>query len=290
MSAAPLGPIEIFRAGTFTPMSGKTATITENDLRRIAETYDPVNSPAPVVIGHPETDAPAYAWVDRLYVEGGKLKATVKETVAQFADFVKQGLYKRVSISLFLPDSSANPKPGEFYLKHVGFLGAAAPAVPGLKPVQFSNGANDCIEFAHDIRGIGAFASTDDELKALRKQVAEQEMERFITEGRLLPAFKAEAIDFAASLDASETISFADGENTTRREWFMSFLSRQPKVISFGRHDLGNGPLGEGSHPLTVPDGFTVDPRQSELYARARQIEREKGISFADAVELATGR
>ena len=29
--------------------------------------------------------------------------------------------------------------PGKWYLRHVGFLGAAAPAVKGLKPVEFAD-------------------------------------------------------------------------------------------------------------------------------------------------------
>ncbi|WP_386259669.1 hypothetical protein [Tabrizicola soli] len=185
------GPIEVFRTGTFQPMGGTAQTITEASLRQIAATYDRELAQAPVVIGHPEIDAPAFGWVESLYVEGGILKATLQDTVAEFAEVVRNGRYKRVSISLFLPSSSANPKPGTFYLKHVGFLGAAAPAVPGLKPVKFHGGTGDSLIFSQDRPGAASFAQND-KLMRLRRQVREQEVEKLIGEGRVLLVFKDE--------------------------------------------------------------------------------------------------
>lgn len=215
------GPIEVFRAGNFTDMTGSVQNISEEALGQIAGNYDRDLSPAPVVIGHPQTDMPAFGWIETLYVERGVLKATLEDTVSEFADAVKAGRYKKVSISLFLPSSSANPKPGTLYLKHVGFLGAAAPAVPGLKPVKFAGGDADSLPFYQGEFAAADFAA-DDELSRLRRAVREQEVERLISEGRVLPAFKAEVIAFAASLDDSEIVSFSEGQTATRKDWFMS--------------------------------------------------------------------
>jgi hypothetical protein len=281
------GPIEVFRTGTFQPMGGEAQTITETNLREIAEAYDRELAPAPVVIGHPETDAPAFGWVEHLYVEGGILKATLQDTVSEFADVVKEGRYKRVSISLFLPRSTANPKPGRFYLKHVGFLGAAAPAVPGLKPVKFHGGTEDSLTFSQ-VKPGGASVAQEGELVRLRRQVREQELERLIGEGRVLPAFKEEVLSFAASLDDSETVSFSDrGEAVTRKDWFMSYLARQPQVVSFGELDLGtdpmDGPPVRQKH--NVPDGYKVDRKNEGMFFAAQRIAREQGISFANAID-----
>jgi hypothetical protein len=46
--------------------------------------------------------------------------------------------FNRISASFFLPDAPNNPVRGAYYLRHVGFLGAAAPAVKGLRKPQFS--------------------------------------------------------------------------------------------------------------------------------------------------------
>lgn len=282
------GPIEVFRAGTFQPMGGQTQTITEANLRDIAASYDKELDPAPVVIGHPEIDAPAFGWVDRLFVEAGILKATLQDTVSEFADMVKAGRYKRVSISLFLPKSPANPKPGNFYLKHVGFLGAAAPAVPGLIPVKFSGGVQDYMTFSQDKPGDLAFAQND-ELARLRRQVREAEIEKLIDQGRVLPLFKNEIVAFAASLDDSETVSFSEnGQASTRKDWFLSYLARQPQVVSFGEMDLGDDPFGGVAprSPHNVPDGYTIDRRNDAIYSAATSMAREKGVSFTEAVDM----
>jgi len=275
------GPIEVFRAGTFSPMSGDAQTITASNLREIAASYDKGLHPAPIVIGHPHTDTPAFGWVESLFVQDGVLKATLEETAPAFVEMVKAGRYKRVSISLFRPKADNNPKPGGFYLKHVGFLGAAAPAVPGLKPVKFSSGAVDCYQANL------AYASGD-ELARLRRQVREGEVEKLISEGRVLPAFKEEVIAFAASLDDAETVSFAEGKATTRKDWFLSYLARQPKVVSFGAMDLGSGSFDTQPRPGAhkVPDGYQADRRNDAVLHAAREMSRTKGVNFTDAVDL----
>ncbi|WP_275789665.1 hypothetical protein [Pararhizobium gei] len=286
MKTGSYGPIEVFRAGTFSPVEGQTTTITELELQKIASSYDPETAPAPIVIGHPAMDAPAYGWVERLYVEGGKLKAMLKDTVAEFADMVKAKRYTRVSMSLFLPNSPANPKPGEMYIKHIGFLGAAAPAVAGLKPVEFSGGVEGTVSFAQDVLD---FAFVQDENKALKQRLNALELEGLINDGRVLPVFKSEILSFAASLDESETLSFADGRPETRRGWFLSYLARQPKVVSFGAMNIGDGPLA-GDLPvakIAVPEGYEVDEGKSELYRRARELEARENISFAAALDMA---
>ncbi|TCO74284.1 hypothetical protein [Rhodovulum euryhalinum] len=286
--AGKFGPVEVFRAGSFTDMTGGRQTINEATLREIASGYDREAAPAPVVIGHPQTDTPAFGWVEALYVERGVLKATLEQTAAEFADAVKAGRFKKVSISLFLPNAAANPKPGSFYLKHVGFLGAAAPAVSGLMPVKFAATGGDSLPFYQDAFAAPASAA-ETELARLRRQVREREVEELIAEGRVLPVFKDELVAFAASLDDTETVSFSEGATATRKDWFLSYLKRQPKVVSFGVLDLGQVPF-EGGRPRqdqTIPDGYSADRTHDELLHAARQIAREKGVSFSDAEDMA---
>lgn len=145
-----LAPIEIFRPGRFTALNGADLSFTEADLIAAAAAYDPALAPAPLVVGHPHHDAPAYGWVKGLEFAGGRLRALPGEVEPQFAALVRNGRFKKVSASLFPPDHPANPKPGNWYVKHVGFLGAAAPAVPGLKPVSFAEDHAPTFEFAFE--------------------------------------------------------------------------------------------------------------------------------------------
>ncbi|GAB6035871.1 hypothetical protein JCM15519_04300 [Fundidesulfovibrio butyratiphilus] len=135
----PFKGVEVFRAGDHVDSAGRRHTFSEADLDKIAA-YDPAGHEAPLVIGHPESNAPAYGWVARVYREGGSLKADFKDVAPEFADLVKVGRFKKRSISLY-PDGS---------LRHVGFLGAVPPALKGLKDVQFNEGEASTFEFGED--------------------------------------------------------------------------------------------------------------------------------------------
>lgn len=142
-------PIHIFKTGTHTAMSGATLAFTEADLAATAAAYDPALHEAPLVVGHPSHDAPAYGWVKSLAFADHGLHAEPDQLDPAFAELVDAGRYKKISASFYHPDSLNNPKPGVYYLRHVGFLGAQPPAIKGLKPVEFADDA-DCItlEFA----------------------------------------------------------------------------------------------------------------------------------------------
>jgi hypothetical protein len=71
--------IEIFRAGRQTDSTGNTREWTEADLDTIVERYDPARHEAPVVVGHPTDNAPAFGWVEALKREGKTLLAKFRE-------------------------------------------------------------------------------------------------------------------------------------------------------------------------------------------------------------------
>lgn len=153
----PKHPIHIFRAGSHTAMQGQTIAFGEADLAASAAAYDPAKHEAPIVVGHPTADAPAFGWVQSLAAEGGDLNAMPRQVDPAFAEAVAAGRYKKVSASFYQPDSPHNPVPGVYYLRHVGFLGAQPPAVKGLAPVQFADDGGDCVSFEfaeEDVPGI----------------------------------------------------------------------------------------------------------------------------------------
>lgn len=159
--------IEIFRAGTHVDMHGREQTFTREDLVNLAAGYDPATSEAPIVIGHPQTNGPAYGWVRGLKADGDVLSAELHQVDADFAEMVRTGRFKKRSASFFLADGKDNPKPGGLYLRHVGFLGAAAPAVKGLKEVSFAGDEAGTVEFSLGDRRWG-FAAAADLFRRLR--------------------------------------------------------------------------------------------------------------------------
>ncbi|EPF1130495.1 peptidase, partial [Escherichia coli] len=143
-----MSAIHIFKAGTHTDMHGKKLPFTPDDLAACVKAYDPSVHEAPLVIGHPRTEDPAWGWVKTLSLSGVDLMAEPAQLDPQFAEMVTDGRFKKVSASFYLPDSPSNPKPGVLYLRHVGFLGAQPPSVKGLKQVSFSEQEEGVVEFA----------------------------------------------------------------------------------------------------------------------------------------------
>ena len=142
--------LAVFAPGTHTAMDGRTITFTPENCIDLANSYDPSVSEAPFVIGHPSLTAPAYGWAERLEYRDGIVYAAPRQVNPAFAEAFNAGSYKKRSLSIYQPDSPGNPKPGHFYARHVGFLGAVPPGVKGLPDAQFAeaSGDNGPLEFA----------------------------------------------------------------------------------------------------------------------------------------------
>jgi hypothetical protein len=157
-------PIQIFKPGKHTAMSGAALSFSETDLSATAAAYDPAKHEAPLVCGHPKHDDPAYGWVGALSFSDGVLEANPTQVDAAFAEMVGKGSFKKISASFYAPDSPSNPVPGVYYLRHVGFLGAMPPAVKGMRNPSFADTEQGVVEFAEwdDIDNAGLWRSMRD--------------------------------------------------------------------------------------------------------------------------------
>lgn len=199
--------IEIFKPGKHTAMSGAVLDFSESDLQAMVDAYDPTVYDAPLVVGHPKLDAPAYGWVKSLRFAEGIVHAEPQDVDADFAELVTAKRFKKVSASFFAPNSARNPKPGTYYLRHVGFLGAQAPAVKGLKSVNFADGDEITIEFGdwEDRTNAGMWRGLRDWL------IAKFGLEEA---DKALPAWNVQTLsDMAAQPETPETSAFADQPN-----------------------------------------------------------------------------
>lgn len=256
--------IEVFRPGTFTPMQGSPITYTAADLKAIADAYDPAVAPAPIVVGHPDADTPAYGWVKGFEYDATaeRLFADLHEIEPQFAGLVKDGRFKKVSMSFFSPQQSSNPTPGAWYPKHVGFLGAAAPAVSGLKNVQFA--ADDAVTFTADF-GESGFEQTASLLRSLRDFL----IEKFGADvaDRALPPYRLEWLgetEIENQKTALAPLSYADG-------------------------GLIPEPVKKETAVSTQPDPAFAT-READLTAREQKIaDREAKLAHDDNVSFAEG-
>ena len=134
------GWIDVFRTGDHTDMGGRTTRWTAADLAGIVADYGQAD-PAPVVLGHPETDGPALGWVRGLRVMGDRLQARLDRLDPSFRGAVEAGRYAPRSVALA-------PTATGWRLRHLGFLGAQNPAVAGLAPTQFSARADGALLYS----------------------------------------------------------------------------------------------------------------------------------------------
>lgn len=131
--------IEIFRAGVCIDNAGNTRTFTPADIQATASSYSAEKHEAPLTLGHPEDNKPAYGWVKSLQATpDGRLTMQAGQVEPAFAEMVKAGRYKKRSASFYPPTHPSNPVPGVWYLKHLAWLGATAPALKGLPDANFS--------------------------------------------------------------------------------------------------------------------------------------------------------
>ena len=199
--------LHIFKPGRQTAMSGVTLEFSESDLEASARAYDPAKHEAPIVIGHPKHDAPAYGWVKSLAAGADGLNAEPHQVDANFAELVAAGRYKKISASFYLPDAPNNPVPGVYYLRHVGFLGAQPPAVKGLKQAEFADAEDGVVEFGD--WGMETNAS-------LWRRMREWLLAKFgqETADQVIPDWQIETIREAARQDDdAPRVAFADPEN-----------------------------------------------------------------------------
>ncbi|STZ08593.1 Uncharacterised protein [Moraxella caprae] len=146
--------IKIFKAGKHTSMEGDTIDYTPQMLADCVASYAEDLHQAPLVLGHPKHDDPAYGWVEKLELDKDNvLWAYAKQVDASFAESVNQGKHNKVSPSFYLPDSPQNPKKGTLYLRHIGFLGGQVPAIKGLGSVQFAENENGTASFSEPLEG-----------------------------------------------------------------------------------------------------------------------------------------
>lgn len=131
--------IELFRAGDH----GEKGAFTEADLDQMVANYQPQSvHEAPVTIGHPRGDAPAFGWMGSLKRVGSVLLGKLSSADPAFEEMVEKKSFKKRSIGL-VKDAYGQQGWG---LHHVAFLGAQAPHIKGLADCKFEDDDAQVVE------------------------------------------------------------------------------------------------------------------------------------------------
>lgn len=205
--------VPIFKPGRHTAANGTTLDFSEEALAASIAAYDPKVHEAPLVIGHPKDNGPAYGWVSALAFAEGEVVAETSQVNPDFAEMVASGAFKKRSASFYTPDSPSNPVPGVYYLRHVGFLGAQPPAIKGLTPVEFNDADEGVVEFADDAYSAGILAT-------ILRRMRDAWLAKFGQEeaDATLPAFLIEDLENEARRKREAATTEAPAFNETRTE------------------------------------------------------------------------
>lgn len=301
---------EIWRAGNY-----PQGNFTEEDVQQIVDNYKPEESEAPLVVGHPKNGDPAFGWVEAVKREGNKLLAKFTQVAPEFAEAVKAGRYKKVSVRLRKKDNGWN-------LIHVGFLGAAKPQVEGLKPISFNEedaaeGVDVECDFNQkkeeeklppldekklrdDIRKEleAEFSADQDKLKkdleAANRKLRLSELGSFISEhkSKIPPAARAGLAEFMATLGDEQTVEFTAKEKDKDKEvkqspleFFKDFVTRLPDYSPlFKETDQEEDSPGKKRHEEKEFADTQVDEERLALHRKALDFAEKNKVSYEEAL------
>jgi hypothetical protein len=275
-----LEQIQAFKAGKHRAIDGREYAFSEADVAAIAASYDPAVQAAPIVLGHPKTDDPAWGWVKGLSVQDGRLVAETEKVDPAFAEGVEAGRYRYVSAAFYAPSDARNPKPGSWYLRHVGFLGAQPPAVKGLEPA-FAEDSPDVIAFA-DAGDAADGLWTRDALRGLRDWLIEKE--GLEVADRVLPSWSIDNIWREGRAVFAEGEASAPGSDT----------GSSPEDPPEGAAGAAGADSLSGGEDLLAARAAELDAREAEISAReaafaetARVDARAEDATFLDGLVTA---
>lgn len=240
--------IEIFEGGQQTSNSG---TIVDGDkfIETAITTFDPKEHEPPAVIGHPEIDKPAYAWVQDLKKEGAFLMARFTDIDPGFEEMVKKGRFKKRSAA-FYPDGR---------LKHVGFLGATPPAVKGLKNISFGTDTKDLIFI---------FSESKKEVTTMPNQFSEADVKSAVD------AAVKKAVDAAKE---KLTVQFAEDSKTAIEQAKQEAIEKTKQEMSLK--------FAEDQKAKVIQTMFTekkLTDKEKELKAFMSSLDNQKAVKFSD--------
>ena len=247
--------IEIFEAGDRTDSKGRKKHYSRAYIdNRIIKPFYSGRRRVPSVIGHPKTNDPAYGWVSALRRVGDKLQAKFVKMPKEMWRAIKDGHFPERSIAL---DSKG--------LFHVGWLGAAPPAVEGLKGLAFSKSKKKAkirtLTFKKRSKSVkkkkfkklkNRVAELTSENAQLRKfmgsktskkrtQKREKRVDALVEDKKITPADRDRVYQYASSLSLDpRKVSLGDSKKRTMEDHYLRGLEKGDDHPIFSEFNLGD--------------------------------------------------
>ena len=280
-AAALPGGIEIFRAGRHIDDAGGIHEFSEADIAAMVASYDPLLREAPLTVGHPASNLPAYGWVSALHRNAdGRLAMDTRAVEPQFAEMVRDQRFPKRSSSFYPPAHPNNPKPGGWYLRHVAFLGAQPPAIAGLKDIQFAEADN---------AGAINFSESPHPTLPLPKDTMDKELQAQLdaaNQATLEANTARQAAEQSAAAAHAQLASFAEAAKVQRSAGHASFAEGEVKAGRLLPKDKGAAvavlDLLAESQPVEFSEGNTTQKVTPVEWLKSLITNAKPVVSFGE--------
>ena len=313
--------IEIFKAGRAVDDSGVVHHFSEADVAGMAAAYDPALREAPLTIGHPAHDLPAYGWVGAMRINtGGRLVMDAVRVEPQFAEMVYAGRFRKRSAAFYPPGHANNPKPGHWYPRHVAFLGAQPPAIAGLKDITFADSPDGLCCFSEfnpqdhamtdklqaqldttqaqldkanaDVAAANKLAKDSTDMLAAfaeaqrkgRHDANVQFAEAALNAGLLKRPEVAQCVAVLDLVAESAPVQFAEGDTTktvSPLDFVKARITAGKPLVQFAEHTAGG--LGNGADQAINFTGKT-NLTDDQLHNKAAAYAAQHNVQYAEAL------
>lgn len=271
--------IEIFKPGSVVDDSGVAHNFSEADLVAMAKAYNPKLREAPLTVGHPADNLPAYGWVSGLAINAaGRLTMNTRDVEPQFAEMVLTKRFKKRSASFYPPAHSNNPVPGSWYLRHVANLGARQPAVSGLADIpDFADNAQGLVNFSEVFNPTTPEIDMDkelqDQLDAANKLAADRQKE-------------LDAANAATKAANDKLAQFAETAKKQRHDGHVSFAEGEVKAGRLLPKDKGSAvavlDLLADAQPVSFSEGDTTKTLSPADWLKGLITSAKPVVSFGE--------
>lgn len=289
------------------------------DLRSAATWFNSSGGRIPLVVGHPADESKPLGFGTKLGMVGDRLAIVEAEDVdPTFAAIVNSRELNRVSAKVRLPGHPKNVSTG-FEFRHVGFFGRSPTAMQQLKEAAFSqqdegefylmpDDVNDSTREAEFRQKEAEFAARLTELdereatlKATeaafaRRQEMEPQIEKWLTDGKLLPAEKPQFEALFAALPDELEVSFSAGSGqvtTPARKLLGDFLTNlKPRIVY---KEVVTGEVPDDDDRTASFGGMQVSEESDELdkkvcaHCKKNGMDAENPAHYAKALKAVGG-
>jgi hypothetical protein len=277
--------LTIFKLGKHLP------NYTDADLAATVAAYDPAVHEAPIVVGHPRTDSPAFGWIDSVAAVGEALMGTTKQVSTEFSEWVRQGYWKKRSASFYPPGHADHPLGTDsqvYYLKHVGYLGANPPKVKGMPDFEFCEDPEEdllTIDFGENVAlDFGEWVNrTNSGLwRRLREWIIATEGKEKADE--LVPSYEIESL--LSETDNWEMNELRDRLKAIELKVFGASFAEQPREPK-GTSQGGQFASTKGSKYANIPNIDKVEIQETGSFKEtAPDILAEGGVIGEGQIEV----